>query len=162
MPVKKINRLFSKLRNRHFFISDIIFLSITPYLSLIVRYDWNFTHVNINKSLLLVTFIFLTVKLAIFKFFGLYRRYWKNASIDDLALLTLLGVISGLVQIFIYGLLKGFEVLNFQEYPFSFPFLDAIMTFTFISMPRFGVRLFERAEQRLNNHTKKEIRRCRC
>ncbi len=159
MPIKKkINYFISNLRNRHFFIIDIILLSITPYLSLLIRYDWNFEHVKIDESLLLVTSLFILIKLTIFKSFGLYRRYWKSASIDDLALIILVGIFSGLVQLFIYGMLRGFDIYNIKNFPFSFPFFDAVITLIFISMPRFSVRLSERAEQRLNNHAKEEIR----
>ncbi len=157
MPIKKINNLLSNLKNRHFFISDLLFLLFTPYLSLLIRLDWNFGAISIDRAFILLTIFFIIIKLTLFKILGLYNRFWKSASIDDLALLILLGIYSGLIQLFIFGMLKGFEIWNYGNYPFSFPFLDAILTFAIISIPRFSIRLFERAEERKNHHSNNEI-----
>lgn len=150
MPVASINNFVSNLRNRHFFIMDVIFVFLSPYLAFLIRYDWNFAQVPFGKSLITIMFVSIITKIAIFKVLGLYRRFWKSASIDDLALLILIGIYVGLSQIFIIGILKVFQVGSVAQYPLSFPVIDTIITFIFISVPRFSIRLFQRVEQRLN------------
>lgn len=158
MPLTKLNDFVLNLRNRHFFISDLILLSLSPYISLVIRYDWQTSQVQIDKTLITATILLLITKLSIFKILGLYRRFWKSASIDDMALLILIGIYSGLAQLFIIGAFKATDIMNFGKFPFSFPFIDAIVSFAFVAIPRFSVRLFERAEQRLQQYGNDEIK----
>lgn len=158
MPLTTLYNITSKLRNRHFLLSDIILLTFSPYISLVLRFDWQTDNVRIDTQLLIATILLLAMKLIVFKVLGLYKRFWKSASIDDLALLVLIGVYSGLGEIFLIGVLKAADILDFNRYPFSFPFINAVISFIFISVPRFSVRLFERAEQRLSHNSKNEIK----
>lgn len=158
MPLTTLYNITSKLRNRHFLLSDIILLTFSPYLSLVLRFDWQTGNVRIDNQLLIATLVLLIMKLSVFKILGLYKRFWKSASIDDMALLVLIGVYSGLGEIFLLGVLKAADILDFNSYPFSFPFINAVISFIFISVPRFSVRLFERAEQRLSHKNKTEIK----
>ena len=158
MLLESIYNHLKRLTNRHFFISDIFFLTLTPYISLLIRYDWNYQIININKSLIIVTLLFVIIKPAAFYALGLYRRLWKSASIDDLALLILIGLYSGLLNFIVYGIIKIFTKGLINDYPISFSVFDATLTFIFISLPRFSIRLLGRTLQRQNSNNKNEIR----
>ncbi|MBK8946915.1 MAG: polysaccharide biosynthesis protein [Ignavibacteriae bacterium] len=107
--------------------------------------------VDFNKygtSLIYITVIFTLLKLTIFYFFDLYRRFWATASIDELARLVYIGVNAILIESIIFVILRSFENLPFQTLPFSFPFIDTMIVMIFIASTRFSIRFFERIDER--------------
>jgi FlaA1/EpsC-like NDP-sugar epimerase len=60
-------------------------LLITPTLALAFRLDFHDLSGQHTSGLLTFTLLSLVVYLATFFLFGIYRRYWQYASIDDLA-----------------------------------------------------------------------------
>ena len=86
-----------KLRNRHFFLFDILILLFTPAAALMLRLErWTVPPAYV-ASLVVVTGVFLALKVVVFRKAGLYNRYWKYASIDELAKIT--GAVVGAVAL---------------------------------------------------------------
>jgi len=80
------------------------------------------------------------VKPLIFYLFGLYRRYWRYASANELvniALATLTG--TAVVSLLMYSLAS--LVLDFRPLPRSIPFLDWLVSVPLVGGTRFAVRL---------------------
>ncbi|MBK7178387.1 MAG: hypothetical protein IPH82_14585 [Chloroflexi bacterium] len=84
-----INWLF-RLRNRHFFYLDFLIFLSTPALALVLRTD-GLAITRYWQSLVVVTAVFLAIKVAVFLGLGLYNHYWRYASIDELANFALAG-----------------------------------------------------------------------
>ena len=139
-----------QLRNRHFFISDILLLAIAPTLALSLRVNlpWG---VGYAPALILFTLTALTIKLTTFYFFRLYGRYWRFASIDAMlsviwgvALAT--GFITGLAYLF-----QGLDLVEGAGLPRSVPLIDGILTLLIVGGTRFSVRAVEYQKMRSSN-----------
>ncbi len=157
MPIKKIHSLTKELRNRHFFYIDLIFLLTTPLLAYILRFDGVLPEQEIKfYAIIHATVIFTIAKMGVFYFLGLYRRFWKTASIDELAHLLFIGINASLAQFMLFIVARKFPVFGMESLPYSFSLIDSILSVFFVSSTRFSVRLFERANQRLykNDHNK--------
>jgi hypothetical protein len=64
-----------RLKNCHFIIIDVIAFLITPVLALELRLDRFFIFDLYGFEVILVTVLFLGVKLSVLYGFGFYRRY---------------------------------------------------------------------------------------
>lgn len=157
MPIKKIYTFTKELRNRHFFYIDLIFLLATPMLAYILRFDGALPQQDIKfYAIIHATVIFTVAKMGVFYFLGLYRRFWKTASIDELAHLLFIGINASLAQFMLFIVARKFPILGMESLPYSFSLIDSILSVFFVSTTRFSIRLFERANQRLykNDHHK--------
>lgn len=151
MPYKKLSSFFQNLRNRHFLIIDFFICIFTPFLALFLRLDGNIDFDIYGKALIFAILIFTPVKMVIFYLFDLYRRFWKTASIDELARLIYIGANVVLIQSFIFIILRSIKIFPLNNLPFSFPFVDGLLAILLVSTLRFSVRLFNRIDQRRIN-----------
>ena len=151
MPVKQIYNYLHNRRNRHFFFFDIFLVIISPFIALFVRYDGYLNFFSNINGILIYIVIFSLIKLAIFSVFGLYRRYWAHASIDDLAQILFTGITVVLFQVFVFHIVKIFSS-DLRQLPNALPYLDGVVAMMLVSLLRFSVRLFERASHRLKKN----------
>ena len=108
MPIKYLLNQTGKLRNRHFFLFDIVVVLCSPLLTLFISMDWQIDFSVYLLPIVVVTVLFTIIKFNIFYFFGLYRSFWKKASIDDLAKLIFITINTAVLQYIIFTLLKIF------------------------------------------------------
>ncbi len=155
MPITKIHNYLHTLRNRQFFFIDILLVLISPFIALFVRYDGLLNYVTHLHGIIYYLVLFSAIKLLIFALFGLYRRFWAHASIDDLAQLLFTGITVVLIQVFVFNLVKMFSS-ELKALPSSLPYLDGVIAIIFVSGLRFSVRLFERASHRLQRSDDRE------
>jgi FlaA1/EpsC-like NDP-sugar epimerase len=73
-------------RNRYFFFLDTVLLPLMAFLSFLVRLD-DLPQGNALLGWFILTTIATPVHLIVFRCFGIYSRYWRYASIDELLLL---------------------------------------------------------------------------
>ncbi|BAZ45455.1 polysaccharide biosynthesis protein CapD [Chondrocystis sp. NIES-4102] len=165
MKLKKLNnkirsldkRLLS-LNNRHFFIIDAIIFSLTPLLGIVLRVDDVPTLEEYRGGIIIATILFSIIKLVIFTFGGVYKRYWKYASIDELiqiAVLTGAAVIAETIILSVFAYTIGTN-LNQYLVPRSLPLLDGILTFLLVGGIRFSIRAAERKNKQSKNFYKRE------
>lgn len=134
-----INTLLS-LRNRHLFILDGFFLALTPILALSLRLDdlgniWYYA-----APLLRYTLLALAIKVSVFYAIGLYQRYWRYASIEELVLiLKAVGGTGVAITLFFFAFHDSWLSL-----PRSLPLIDALLTVAVVAAPRFTLRLLSR------------------
>ncbi len=147
MPLQKISNWTSHLRNRHFMMIDLIICLMSPLLALFVRLDGKIDFETYGQALLYVTIIFAQLKLVVFHFFGLYKRFWQTASIDELARLIYVGINAFMIEAFVFILLRSIDQLPVHLLPASFPFLDLVITMFFVGSVRFSIRVIERAKE---------------
>src|ERR1035437_1168641 len=150
MPIKYLLDKTGKLRNRHFFLIDLIIVLSSPLLTLYISLD---EQINFHKYLLpliSVTALFAIIKFNIFYFFGLYRSYWKKASIDDMAKLIFIAFNSALLQYIMFTLLKSFSFqwLELNILPHFFSIIESFTALTLVAASRFSIRLSQRSAER--------------
>lgn len=136
------------LRNRHLFLLDLCTLWIIPLLALLLRVE-ALQPFLAHSAFWWTVGGFTILKLATFWITGLYRRYWRYASVDDLLRLTLAVGGAGLAGSVIYWGLHASGTL--QGLPRSLPIIDTIITFLWVGTTRFSLRLAERLRQRLQH-----------
>jgi FlaA1/EpsC-like NDP-sugar epimerase len=138
-----------RLRNRHFFLLDLAVLAITPILALLLRIDTLEGPARYAPGLLSYAVWSAAISLAVFYLFGLYRRYWRYASVEELVIVALaLLTASSLVIVIFFGLRlpalgdcpAGIAACSL---PRSLPFIDGLLTVLAVGASRFSVRLAE-------------------
>ena len=70
------------MRNRFVFVSDVAAVAIAAFGAFVLRFDWWAVQYRSEFPVFIATA--LIVKPAIFFWFGLYRRYWRYATVQDL------------------------------------------------------------------------------
>ena len=83
-PLRHTNPLL-KARNRHFLTADLLLLLLTPFASLWLRLEGLEALAPYFRSTLTYALVALCVRVALFYPFGLYNRYWRSATVEELA-----------------------------------------------------------------------------
>lgn len=128
-----------RLRNRHFFLIDALFCASFPLLALSLRLSFSVPEEYL-PTLILYTLTALLIKLPVFYFFGLYRRFWPYASIDAMISISLAVMVAMVMVTGGYFVLNGFVLFIRPGLPRSIPLLDGLMTAAVVLGSRFSVR----------------------
>ena len=127
------------IRNRYFFMADMLLMPVAAGISFLLRLD--FAGLKFYPlTILIFAALAAIVKPATFYFFGLYRRYWRYASANELvniALATLTG--TAVVTLLMYS--PASLWVDFRPLPRSIPFLDWLVSLLLVGGTRFAVRL---------------------
>ena len=137
----------TRFRNRHFLVSDLILLPLAIYIAYVLRLEsmspfskWWTGMVVLGISLALTTVV-------VFYYVGVYSRYWRYASVDELMLLTGAFTIATLLASFVaIGL--GFLVAHELWIPRSIPFIVLLLGLVATAGPRLSVRVWTRRSKR--------------
>ncbi len=139
-------RALLRLRNRHFLLLDTLVLCVTPALALMLRADGVSALSTYGPALLLYTAAALAITLAVFIPFGLYRRYWRYASIDEMVQIVAASLVATMlvvgvffaVRIPVLGICTALE--SACSLPRSLPFIDGMLVVLAVGAIRFSVR----------------------
>lgn len=129
----------SKARNRHFLTLDVVLMLLTPYAALSLRLDGVEPLVLYHSSLLAYTLMALVLRLALFFPFGLYNRYWRSATVEELGQTVRAVAASALVICFLFYLSGQFGFAGLAL-PRSLPLLDSLLVLMGVGGLRFGMR----------------------
>jgi FlaA1/EpsC-like NDP-sugar epimerase len=149
-PRKDLLRPFllhlSHLRNRHLLVLDVLFLSLTPALALLLRVERMTAFRPELSALLVYTLLALVLRVAVFSPMGLYNRYWRYAAVDELTQTALAVFISTFLIITAY---LGYVLIGQPTHylPRSLPFIDGLLALVIVGGIRFGVCLAHRLQQ---------------
>ncbi len=124
------------IHNRYFLIGDLVLIALAAWLSFVVRLGAPDIH---NLSFLVYLSTSLVVKPAIFHLFGLYRRYWRYASIGEVVIIVEANVLAVLGVILLALIIPIF--FPFNQVPRSIPLIDLLLTTAGVGGIRFLVRL---------------------
>lgn len=144
-----LNDRLLKLNNRHFALADAIVFAIAPLLALGLRFDGAIDLAMYEIGLLAVTVVFLTIKFFILNQWGFYQRYWRYASVGELAQIAELAGTAIVVQSLCFGLFYRFGTFSIDLLPRSLPLLDGLVSFLVVGGLRFSIRA---VEQKHNQH----------
>jgi FlaA1/EpsC-like NDP-sugar epimerase len=132
----------TRIRNRHFMLLDLLAVGITPTLALTLRVLAPWKTDLFYFGLITYTLLSILIKLPVFYFFNLYRRYWRYASINEM-----LSIIQAVMvaSILCAGIFFGLHIFGFfteQGLPRTVPIIDALLTLVVISGTRFSIRAY--------------------
>jgi FlaA1/EpsC-like NDP-sugar epimerase len=135
------------LRNRYFFALDLLLLPVAAYLSYVLRLeDFDARHYGIG--LLLLTVLAVGATIGVFLRFGIYARYWRFASVDDLLQLALAVVvgatIGGGAAVIVHNILLRPETIV----PLSVPVIYLLLALLVTAVPRLGLRFYNSYRRR--------------
>ena len=135
--------MMTRLRNRYFFLADLLLLPVAAYLSYVLRLD-DLHPREFTTGFIIFAALAALITPLVFQRAGLYARYWRYASIHELQLLIVAVMISVLLTtggaLLILSRLPGDPVL-----PRSIPFIFLLLAVPATALPRLLVRL-------LNDH----------
>ncbi|MFZ2487479.1 MAG: nucleoside-diphosphate sugar epimerase/dehydratase [Anaerolineae bacterium] len=142
-----------RLRNRHFLILDAFILCVTPTIALALRIDGGNAFDYNTTGLLLYTLIALIIRLIVFYAVGLYSRYWRYASIDEMMQIISAVIVSSLLIAAIFFGIRSLTLIC-NTYPAacglprSIPLIDAMLVTLAVGATRFSVRTADVYRQR--------------
>jgi FlaA1/EpsC-like NDP-sugar epimerase len=128
-----------RLRNRHFFLIDALFCVLIPIFALRLRLN-NPIPLKFLPTLIVYILTALLIKLPVFYYFGLYRRFWPYASVDAMVSIGMAVMVAMVMVTGVFYVLNGFVFLIRPGLPRSIPFFDGLMTATVVLGSRFSVR----------------------
>ena len=134
----------SKIRNRYYFIVDVLIFLVVTTLALVIRLDGNIVAISDYQWMLFfATLFFASIKLTILIGFGIYSRYWQYAGagdfIDIASAILLATVIEGIALVGLYNL-SGSYFSVISNLPRSLFLIDALLSLVAISGFRYGMR----------------------
>lgn len=128
------------LRNRHFILIDAVILLLTPTLALMLRLDTVIILPEFWLGLVVFTLVALTVRLLVFWKLGLYSRYWKYASVEELVQIGTAVVVSTFLLTIFVLIARAIFLFTFAR---SILIIDSLLVLLAIGGMRFSVRFME-------------------
>lgn len=138
----------TKMRNRHFFLLDSLILCLTPTLAIVLRLDRFDIPNSFWPGLMMYTAVALVVRLITFYFLGLYQRFWRYASINELTQIAGAVLMSSL---FVWLLVTALRAISGVTLPRSVLIIDPLLVLLFVGGSRFSVRLSAQRRQKKSN-----------
>lgn len=132
-----------RLRNRHLLLLDVVFLILTPYLSLVLLLDSVVETQRFLGAITAFALVSLGIRLSSFYACGLYSRYWLAATAEDLANLVHATVLSTacITVVFATG---GWLRIFYPALPHFLPILDGILSLCALGATRSTLRILGR------------------
>src|SRR5262249_16711758 len=126
------------------FMADLLSLSLTPLIALLLRVERPEAARPFWVGILVYIAIAVPVRVTGFYWFGLYRRYWRYATVDDLAH-AVLAVLSPSLALCLLFVSWNWLPLPDIPLPRSIPFIESLLALIVVGGVRSSVRCAERA-----------------
>ena len=137
------------IRNRFFSLSDLLLTALSATLAFEIRLDiplfWSYLPICIP-----FVFLAIAIKLPVYYLFGLYRRYWRYASVREM--LNIFGATLVSSAILSFLVLVLFLPLGwFDRFPRSVLIIDWLLSLFFVGGTRFSARFLGELGARRTN-----------
>ncbi len=132
------------MRNRYVLLADILLVPIVAFAAFALRFDWRFY--TEREEFLSYVAAALVVKPTVFFFFGMYRRYWRYASVPDL-LAVLLASAASLVAMGVV-VAAGLIYDPLVEFSRAVLLIDGLLAFLAMGGVRVSVRVAAESQPR--------------
>jgi len=129
------------IRNRYFLFTDIVLIAVAAISAFIIRFDTFMVWPWLAQGWLLIP-LAIIVRPALFYLFGLYRRMWRYASVNEM--LSIAGAVlagSTIIAILIFGL--GFPLGLVKAFPRSVLVIEGMLSFLLTGGTRFSLRVLK-------------------
>ncbi len=136
------------IRNRHIFLVDLLMICVSVLGAYILRLELGYTFHKYLPSAYWMMGISLVIKPLVYYLFGLYRRLWVYASVDDFkSILAAVTMACALVS----GVMVMLGALHvFIGFPRLVIILDWILSIAAVSGVRFSTKLINLSQIRKN------------
>jgi FlaA1/EpsC-like NDP-sugar epimerase len=142
------------IRNRYVLVGDVLLISATVLGSYVLRLELSSAFYTYLPSALWLMGVSLMIKPLVYYFYGLYRRLWLYASVQELKLIfAAVTSASVLVSVVMVGL---FSIGAFNGFPRSVLVIDWLLTLFTVGGLRFALRII--AEYRINASQSKQVK----
>jgi FlaA1/EpsC-like NDP-sugar epimerase len=146
----------STVRNRALFAADLVGWLAIPHVALALRLDSFSGYSTYAPHLAAFTLCGLVLKFSSLWLFGIYRRYWRYASIEELGLIVAAVLASGTAVGLVYALLVAPFSTAVPRLPFSVLVIDCLLTLLFVGGTRFSLRAFEHLAKKRTGGARRE------
>jgi FlaA1/EpsC-like NDP-sugar epimerase len=139
------------IRNRYFMLSDLLLTALAATLGFAIRLETPGFWSHLPDCLRFVALAML-IKPPVYYFFGLYRRYWRYASVREMGVIVAaVSTATGILCVLVLGLLLPLGW--FDMFPRSALIIDWLLSIFFVGGVRFSVRYLNEMSS-LSNHTR--------
>ena len=138
---RQLGRLTLRVGNVHLLAIDVIVIALSPVAALALRVENTGEFRLYISSAFFMSALRLVWYLLIFYTSGLYARYWRYASVDEvvaLASAAIKGWVAGIIVFF--AVLEPFRLLA-PGFPRSIPVIDGAFTLLGVGMSRLALRM---------------------
>jgi FlaA1/EpsC-like NDP-sugar epimerase len=129
------------MRNRHFFLSDVVLLFLLPVGLLMLRLETTSLPTDTARAVLVYCAIAVPLRLAIAYAFGVYRFLWRYASLTELEYLLAACAVSGALTFIVGAVFIHVTGLTPNRLPYGFLLGDVVFTIGAMAGPRLGLRI---------------------
>ncbi|MCO6450360.1 MAG: polysaccharide biosynthesis protein [Caldilineales bacterium] len=129
------------VRNRHFFVTDVLFLSLAVYVTFVLRLE-RFDIDIYWRGMFVFALITVVVVPIVFRQAGVYSRYWRYASIEEVVLLTATVSLAVIVTGILSLIVAEVGLVNIHI-PRSIPLIFVFLAVTATACPRLAIRVFD-------------------
>jgi FlaA1/EpsC-like NDP-sugar epimerase len=139
------------MRNRYVFVADLAAIAVAAIGAFVLRFDWQF--LQARPEFLAFLLAAVAIKPAVFYGFGLYRRYWRYASIRDMnAVVLATAAASAVMGVFVTLAIPLHVIAEFSR---ALLVIDCMLTLLVTGGLRLSIRVVAEArgngrERRLN------------
>ncbi len=134
------------LRNRYIFLLDLLFIVISVFASYFLRFELGLTFQKYLPSLLWMLGAALIIKPVVYYCFGLYRRLWVYASVNELKVIIVAVFAATAILSAVMTILAALKV--FYGFPRLVLIIDGLLSLIFVGGIRFSVRMVSEMENR--------------
>ena len=134
-----------KIRNRYLLIGDLILIVVSILGSYVLRLELNTQIVLYLPSMYWMLGLSILIKPFVYYLFGMYRRMWAYASIQELKLIVV-AVTTASIPVSL-GIFSAWSLGAFTGFPRSIPFIDWILSIILIGGLRIMVRMLEESQK---------------
>jgi FlaA1/EpsC-like NDP-sugar epimerase len=138
-------KIIPKVRNRFLLASDLVLILVSILGSYVLRLELNTGFNTYLPSFYWMLGISLVVKPIVFYMFGMYRRMWEYASIQDVKLILAAVTTASIpVSLLIFSM---WSFRSFDGFPRSIPFIDWVLSLILIGGSRLAVRILDESQK---------------
>jgi FlaA1/EpsC-like NDP-sugar epimerase len=131
-------------RNRMLLLIDLFLIVVAAMGSFALRTDLGPLFISFLPQAMWLVMISLVIKPVVFYAFGLYRRLWVYASIQELRLIVVAVTTASVIVSIVVVILRAFEVVPF--YPRSTLPIDWLLSLILIGGSRFSLRILSEVQ----------------
>lgn len=132
--------MVERLRNRHFLLLDLLLAPIAVYSCYVLRLE-GFELGGFFRQAIFLALLFTVATVVIFRQNGIYARYWRYASVEELISLVssvvIADVVTCLAATIMIWLITGLFTL-----PRSIPFIIPFLAVPLLASPRLAARMW--------------------
>ncbi len=138
--------MMQRLQNRHFLLFDILLMPLAIYASFVLRLEM-FDLRSYWPACVQFCLTAIVITPLAFRMLGVYRRYWRYASFEELLLLCSATLIALTLATLVFTLIDMLSPVV-ATMPRSIPFIVPPIAATLVSVPRLLVRIGVARERR--------------